>query len=133
MVKLSFRLVHNQDPKRIIQCVKDHVVRHTPPGLRAEFGSSAAAGGALSLSGSSKFVALAATVLEETFGKAPAYHWNGASIPVIPDLAKAAGNAEPILVGFGLEEDMIHAPDESFSIEQFEQGFLYVASYLQRL
>jgi acetylornithine deacetylase/succinyl-diaminopimelate desuccinylase-like protein len=133
MVKLSFRLVHNQDPKRIIECVKDHVLRHTPRGLRAEFGNSAAAGGALSLSGSSQFIARAATVLEETFGRKPAYHWNGASIPVIPDLARAAGNAEPILVGFGLEEDMIHAPNESFSIEQFEQGFLYVASYLQRL
>jgi acetylornithine deacetylase/succinyl-diaminopimelate desuccinylase-like protein len=55
--------------------------------------------------------------------------WEGASIPIVARLAEVAG-AEPLLVGFGLEEDNIHAPNESFSLEQFYRGFSYVVGFL---
>jgi acetylornithine deacetylase/succinyl-diaminopimelate desuccinylase-like protein len=58
--------------------------------------------------------------------------WEGASVPIIPALAKAAG-AEPLLIGFGLDEDLIHSPNESFSLKQFEDGYLYTASLLSVL
>jgi acetylornithine deacetylase/succinyl-diaminopimelate desuccinylase-like protein len=58
--------------------------------------------------------------------------WFGASIPIIAELAKVSG-AEPLLVGFGLEEDNIHAPNESFSLEQFRKGFLFSARILSSL
>jgi acetylornithine deacetylase/succinyl-diaminopimelate desuccinylase-like protein len=58
--------------------------------------------------------------------------WEGASVPIIPALAAAAG-AAPLLVGFGLEEDLIHSPNESFSLRQFQEGYLYAASFLSVL
>ena len=48
------------------------------------------------------------------------------------DLAATAG-ADPLLVGFGHERDRIHAPNESFSLDQFRRGFLYATHLLQRL
>ena len=58
--------------------------------------------------------------------------WEGASIPVVSDLARVSG-AEPLLVGFGSPQDRVHAPNESFSLEQFRRGFLYVALMLSAL
>jgi acetylornithine deacetylase/succinyl-diaminopimelate desuccinylase-like protein len=51
-------------------------------------------------------------------------------VPIIPALAEASG-AEPLLVGFGMEEDKIHSPDESFSLRQFEEGYRYVTAFLK--
>jgi acetylornithine deacetylase/succinyl-diaminopimelate desuccinylase-like protein len=58
--------------------------------------------------------------------------WEGASIPVLTSLARVSG-ADPVLAGFGREEDNVHAPNESFSIEQFRLGYLYVAAMLTAL
>jgi acetylornithine deacetylase/succinyl-diaminopimelate desuccinylase-like protein len=74
-------------------------------------------------------VQLARNVLTAMTGSDPVYHWEGASIPIIPALATASG-AAPLLVGFGHEDDHIHAPDESYSIAQFKRGFLYAANLL---
>ena len=51
---------------------------------------------------------------------------------LVAKLAKRAG-ADPLLIGFGEEGDMIHAPNESFSLKQFESGYRYVTSFLSRL
>jgi acetylornithine deacetylase/succinyl-diaminopimelate desuccinylase-like protein len=58
--------------------------------------------------------------------------WEGASVPIIPDLASVSG-AEPLLVGFGLEEDAIHSPNESFSLRQLEEGYRYTVSFFETL
>jgi acetylornithine deacetylase/succinyl-diaminopimelate desuccinylase-like protein len=47
-------------------------------------------------------------------------------------LAKIS-NARPVMVGYGLQEDNIHAPNESFSWEQLQNGFLFVTSYLRTI
>ena len=69
-------------------------------------------------------------VLAELGGCEPVYHWEGASIPIIPALAEAAG-AAPLLVGFGHEDDHVHAPNESYSVEQFRRGFEYAIHFLR--
>jgi acetylornithine deacetylase/succinyl-diaminopimelate desuccinylase-like protein len=61
-----------------------------------------------------------------------AFLWEGASVPILSYLPQIAGG-EAILVGFGSEEDNIHAPNESYSLEQFRQGFLYTGLFLSRL
>jgi acetylornithine deacetylase/succinyl-diaminopimelate desuccinylase-like protein len=53
-------------------------------------------------------------------------------VPILSYLPKIAGG-EAILVGFGSEADNIHAPNESYSLEQFRQGFLYTGLFLSRL
>ena len=84
------------------------------------------------LSSSAKYVIHAANSIKAAFDSEPLYMWEGASIPIIPRLAKASGG-EPILVGFGLDEDRIHAPNESFALTQLRDGFIFVASFLGSL
>ena len=58
--------------------------------------------------------------------------WDGASVPVVPLLARSA-RAEQILVGFSTEDDSIHAVNESFSLSQFKQGYMYAGLFLSDL
>ena len=88
------------------------------------------AGGCLSISPESVWIKRTATMLKEVFNTEPEYYWMGASIPILAELSKAT-NREAILVGFGLESNRIHAPNEHFELEQFENGFLYACSLFQ--
>ena len=132
LIKLSVRLVPGQDPDAVLAALEKHIEAHVPPGLRVAFPESGAAGPGFRLSLQSQAITLASETLEEISGAAPAYLWEGASIPIVVDLAATAG-ADPLLVGFGHERDRIHAPNESFSLDQFRRGFLYATHLLQRL
>jgi len=132
MVKLTARLVPGQDPAKCLAAIKRHLADNVPAGLELEIVESGIAGPAFATDINSPVVARSARVLKRLFGVEPAYVWEGASVPVIPRLVAASG-AQPLLVGFGQEEDNIHAVDESFSFAQFEKGFLYVASFLSDL
>jgi acetylornithine deacetylase/succinyl-diaminopimelate desuccinylase-like protein len=128
--KLSMRLVAGQEPKKILELVQNFIASKAPEGVRAEFTSREAGGAALKLSTDSPVLSLARRVSQESFGEELACLWEGASIPIIPKLAEVAG-AEPLLVGFGMDEDKIHSPNESFSLRQFEEGFKFVAALLR--
>lgn len=131
-VKISTRLVAGQDAKRILELVINHLKERAPKELTFEVTYSSVGGDALLLSSKSPVIQKAAPILQEIMGAKPIFLWEGASIPLVPALAEASG-AEPLLVGFGLEEDNIHAPNESFALEQFKRGFLYVSMFLSQL
>ncbi len=132
MAKLSMRLVAGQDPARILKAVAQHLEGMSSEAARIEVVDQAVGGAALRLPVNSRVAKLAEHAIEKGFGVKPAYIWNGASIPIIPALAQASG-AEPLLVGFGLDQDNIHSPNESFSLQQFEEGFSYVAQFMCEL
>jgi acetylornithine deacetylase/succinyl-diaminopimelate desuccinylase-like protein len=131
-IKLTTRLVPDQDPAHIVESLKRHVRRHVPAGMTAYFPEEGAAGPGFRIPMASPLVAHARRVLRQLSDQAPVLHWEGASIPVVVDLAQTAG-ALPLLVGFGQEADRIHAPNESFSLEQYRQGFCYAYSMLEAL
>ena len=89
-------------------------------------------GPALQLSTQSEVIKRVGEVLQQAFNKEPVYMWEGASIPIVTKLWQVS-KAEPVLVGFGLDEDQIHAPNESFSLKQFHMGYTYVTAFLQAL
>jgi acetylornithine deacetylase/succinyl-diaminopimelate desuccinylase-like protein len=127
--KLTSRLVSRQNPERCLQLILDHLKKHAPKGLEFKVVASHVGGPALALSSADPLVQRARTVLD-TLSPVPAqFTWEGGSIPIVAELAKLSG-ARPLLVGFGLEEDKIHAPNESFAISQFRLGFLYACSML---
>lgn len=130
--KISMRLVAGQDPERILESLRAYVASLAPDGVAVKIVDARASGGAFQSSSSSPIIAKAREAVQRAFGKEPAMLWEGASVPIIPALAKAAG-AEPLLIGFGLDEDLIHSPNESFSLKQFEDGYLYTASLLSVL
>jgi acetylornithine deacetylase/succinyl-diaminopimelate desuccinylase-like protein len=130
VAKLSCRLVAGQDPERCQKLIEKHIKDRVPDGIRLTFTCSEHGAGALSLRSSSPVIQKAKKVLDQILSKETVFMWEGASVPIIPALAEAS-NAEPLLVGFGMEEDCIHAPNESFGTEQFQKGFLYVGLMLQ--
>ena len=130
--KLTMRLVVGQDPQRTVDTVADYFLSCAPAGVRAEIINRSVAGPALQLSTDSEAVKKVTKSIKESFGCEPVFMWEGASIPIVTKLSQTAG-AEPLLVGFGLEEDQIHAPNESFSLEQFEMGYRYVTGFLSSL
>lgn len=128
-LKLSLRLVAGQNPARCLELVQNHLRQNCPQSLKLSFTDIEQGGQAVIVSSKSQVIQQAAAVLQQVCGTAPIYLWEGASIPIVTDLASISG-ATPLLVGFGLEEDNIHAPNESFAIEQFRLGFLYAGAFL---
>ena len=132
IAKLSARLVPDQDPAAILETLTGHLYHHVPKGMRLTISDQGVGGPGFRLSLESPLVQKAQTALEALDSGRVAYLWEGASIPIVTGLSAVSG-AEPLLVGFGHEEDRIHAPNESFSIEQFKSGYLYAALMLQSL
>ena len=132
MAKLSARLVPGQDSGRILELITAHLRRQLPAGLTLEITEQGIGGPAFRANLSSPPVQLARDVLGELSPLPTAFLWEGASVPILSYLPKIAGG-EAILVGFGSEADNIHAPNESYSLEQFQQGFLYTGLFLSRL
>ena len=132
IAKISSRLVADQTPPDAIEAISAHLRANAPEGLTLEITDEVHGGPPLRVNPETKPVRLAEQVLEKVTGQKPVFYYEGASIPIIADLGLAIG-ADPILVGFGCQEDRAHAPNESFSLEQFRQGFLYSCEFLAAL
>lgn len=132
IAKISSRIVDGQDPERCLELIEKHLKKNAPPGLKFSLLSPHVSGKALKLSADSELAKKAKGVLEQVTPGKTVFMWEGASIPIVARFAEVSG-AAPLLVGFGLDQDAIHAPNESFSIEQFRKGFLYSALILQEL
>ena len=132
MAKISSRLVAGQDPEGTLAKIKRYVRDSVPVGCRVEFTAEKVGGHAFRLSTTSPVVKIASEAIRRSFACEPVFLWEGASVPIIPDLATTSG-AEPILVGFGLEADAIHSPNESFSLRQLEEGYRYTVSFFETL
>ncbi|HSW86955.1 MAG TPA: M20/M25/M40 family metallo-hydrolase, partial [Rhabdochlamydiaceae bacterium] len=120
--KVSCRLVPGQDPKKIQKGISDFLKSHIAKGiaLKIEHHQDAPA---FRSSYDSEIAHTAAKAYEEVFQKPCRFVLGGGSIPIVVDLVKAS-EAEATVMGFGLPEDNIHAPNEHFGLDRFEMGFL---------
>jgi succinyl-diaminopimelate desuccinylase len=132
LIKLTARLVPGQSPGGVVEAVKAHMRAHLLAGMTLSIPDAGVGGPGFRIAIDSPVVDVARRVLSALSDQAPVLHWEGASIPVVVELARAAG-AVPLLVGFGREEDRIHAPNESFSLDQYRDGFCYVYAMLVAL
>lgn len=123
MAKVSCRLVPNQDPLKIIDKVKTYLEKQVPPGLQFQIEVHPGMGRPFRTHPHSQLASILMQAYSEVFNKACTRILIGGSIPVSVDLAEVS-EAEMILIGVGLPDDQIHAPDEHFGIDRFEKGFL---------
>ena len=130
--KITARLAASQDPERCLKCLMDHFGRQAIDGIQIRLSEAGVGGRGYRGHPASPLLEITSTVLEAVTGKPPVMRWEGASIPIFPLLAETSG-AEPVMTGFGLEEDNIHAPNESFSLEQFRNGFIYAGLLMTAL
>lgn len=130
--KISCRLVPNQEPKAIGKLVADFLKKKAPPGVSVDVHLHSGGGKAVRVSSSSKVVQAFAAAYSDVFGKPCEFIFEGGSIPVIPELS-AASQSEAVLLGLGMSDDQIHAPNEHFGLDRLEKGFLIMAKAIEIL
>ena len=132
MAKITSRLVGGQDPERCMQLLMDHLSAHAPKDLTLSFPHAHVHGPALLLSSEQPMIERAQKVLKGLFEETPVLLWQGGSIPIVASLLQAI-QGEALIIGFGLDEDNIHSPNESFSEQSFKDGFRYACGLLAEL
>ncbi|MBA2369145.1 MAG: dipeptidase [Candidatus Protochlamydia sp.] len=130
--KISCRLVPRQVPEQIGELIKKHLKEIAPQGVQVNVNVHPGQGRAVRVNLNSKIVKCVSIALQDVFGVPCEYIFTGASIPIIPELAAAAGG-EVILMGLGLATDQIHAPNEHFGVDRLEKGMLVIMRTLDLL
>ena len=118
--KFSFRLVPNQDPKKVGANLKKMLEEICPPGIKMELLDMHGAPGFV-LPLESPFMSAAANAIEKGFGKKPVFIRSGGSIPVVNAFTNMLG-IDTLLLGWGQDDDNPHSPNEKFSLEDFHKG-----------
>ncbi len=118
--KVSFRLVHKQDPDRIRAAFRTFVEQRLPADCSASFHAHGGSP-AIQLAYDSPLITRARTALTEEWGKAALPIAMGGSIPIVGDFQKLLG-MDSLLVGFGLDDDRIHSPNEKYELASFHRG-----------
>ena len=129
--KLSCRLVPGQDPAQIQQQVEDHLCKHLPKGVSIEV-YKGHSGKAYHNDPHSKFGKAAQAALTTAFGREPVLIREGGSIPIIQDMKEILG-ADSLMLGLALPDCQIHAPNENYSVENFERGIEMSCELLKEL
>jgi len=130
--KISCRLVPKQDPQKIGQLVTQFLKSNTPEGVEAEVYIHPGSGKAMHTRPDSKAVKAFSEAYEEVFQAPCEFIYSGASIPIVTELSAASGS-EVVLLGMGLPDDLIHAPNEHFGVDRIEKGFLVISRAIQIL
>ena len=118
--KLSCRLVANQDPEKIGQQVKDFIYDITPPTVRSVVRIIDTSSAAF-VDIETPAMQAAISAYEKGWGTRPVFMREGGSIPVVVDFQTEL-NIPVILMGFGLNNDGAHGPNEHLSVEMFNKG-----------
>ncbi|HTI80923.1 MAG TPA: M20/M25/M40 family metallo-hydrolase, partial [Acetobacteraceae bacterium] len=118
--KVSFRLVPNQDPNEVFEQFKRFVNDRLPPGAQVEFENFSRSPG-IEVNLDSPWVRAAQAILSEEYGKPAILMGCGGSIPVVTSLHSVLG-LDTLLMGFGLDDDQVHSPNEKFEQRCFHHG-----------
>ena len=118
--KISMRLVPNQDSKKIDALFIDHIRKIAPEGTTVEVKSLHGGQGYVTPIDFSAYRA-ASKAIEHSFGKKPIPVRSGGSIPIVSDFEEVLG-IKSILMGFGLDSDAIHSPNENYPLFNFYKG-----------
>ncbi|HTG58710.1 MAG TPA: M20/M25/M40 family metallo-hydrolase, partial [Terriglobia bacterium] len=129
--KISMRLVPEMDPKRVIRQYTAHLKKLTPAGIVTTIRVLSSAPASV-VSTENKFVSAAAQAMEQVFKKKTVYIRSGGSIPIAGLLHDMLG-IPVVLMGFGLPDDNLHAPNEKFHLPNFYRGIETVGRYLELL
>ena len=118
--KISMRLVPNQSSEKITDLFETHFNKIAPKSVKVKVTPHHGGEGVVIPTDFPGFLA-AKKAMEETFGKTPIPVRSGGSIPIVPMFEEVLG-LKTILLGFGLDSDVIHSPNEHFGLFNFYKG-----------
>ncbi len=130
-VKISMRLVPNQDPQKIASLFESYIKKISPNTVKVKV--SYLHGGKPAVTDiNNPAINAAAESLKKSFETEPVYFKEGGSIPIVNSFKEKLG-ADSVLLGFGLPDDNIHSPNEKFDIDNFYKGITTIVLYYQEL
>lgn len=125
--KISMRLVPNQTSAEISEMFRRHFLSIAPPYVKVEVTPYESGDGFLIPITSDAYKA-ASRAMAQVYGIEPVPSRGGGSIPILAEFQKVLG-VDPLLMGFGLERDTIHSPNESFLLRQLFAGMESIALF----
>ena len=129
--KISFRLVPGMKPEATFAKYKAFVEEITPRGVTTEV-RLIHAGEPIVVSTDNAFVHAATEAMGAVFGKETVFVRGGGSIPIVGDFVRELG-IPTVLMGFGLPDDNLHAPNEKFHLANFHRGIESIVGFLERV
>ena len=130
-VKLSSRLVGNQDPEKIFGLLKDFIKSIAPPTVKVKV-SLVTKGDPALIPFDLPEMQAASRAYKEGWGYEPVFTRGGGSIPIVAEIYKLM-QIPVIMMGYGLDTDGLHSPNEHYSIEMFQRGIETAIVYLEEL
>jgi acetylornithine deacetylase/succinyl-diaminopimelate desuccinylase-like protein len=127
--KVSFRLVPDQDPQKVIDSFREFVADNSPAGIKTEV-RVLSWSPAVVVNPDHPAIDTAAKAFSEILGKPTVFIRSGGSIPIVGDFARHLG-IPTILMGFGLPDDGLHSPNEKYKISNYYTGIMTVAHFLE--
>ncbi|RUT48540.1 dipeptidase [Paenibacillus anaericanus] len=129
--KITCRLVGQQDPQATLDKVERHLHANIQSGAKITVvkGESARA---FTIDPSDPMLQKAADAYERIYGTRALFTQDGGSIPIVETLSRVL-SAPAVMMGFGLPDENLHAPNEHFNLENFDKGMLTIVEYLKSL
>jgi acetylornithine deacetylase/succinyl-diaminopimelate desuccinylase-like protein len=120
MAKVSFRLVGDQNPKKIQDAFRKFVRARLPKDAKVEFSNFGLAP-AIQLPFDNPALVKARAALKTEWGRTAVTVGEGGSIPIVGDFKRVLG-MDTIMVGFALDDDRVHSPNEKYDVTSFHKG-----------
>ena len=131
-VKITCRLVPGQKPKAVIDAIRTFVEARLPSDCKVAYIGTRDGSEAVLVDESLPFLAKAASALEDEWGKPAPLLPLGGSIPIVLSFKRDLG-MDALMVGFGLDDDRIHSPNEKYNLSSFRKGARSWARILAKL
>lgn len=129
--KITCRLVGQQDPQATLDRIIAHLHANAQPGvtLKVKPGEKARA---FDMDPNIPLLQTAADAYEAVYGTRALFTKDGGSIPIVETFSRLL-SAPVIMMGFGLPDENLHAPNEHFNLENFDKGLLTIVEFLKRV
>ena len=129
LAKVSLRLVPDMTPAETFALYKTYVESIVPKGCTLEV-RLIHSGDPIVVSTDNRFVAAATEAMKTVFGKETVFVRGGGSIPIVGDFVRELG-IPTVMMGFGLPDDNLHAPNEKFHLANFHRGIESIVRWLE--
>lgn len=129
--KVSMRIVPDMNPEECFKKYSDYVNSLVPKGIKLNIKLHSMGEGTI-IPTDNPFIKAATEAMKEVFGKDTVYIRSGGSIPVVADFKKHL-KIPSVMMGFGLPDDNLHAPNEKFHIPNFYRGIESIIRFMEKI
>lgn len=132
MAKITCRLVANQNPTRIYELIRDYIASIAPPTVTVEVKKLKGSGDPALIDIDTPAMQAAIAAYEKGWGARPLFMREGGSIPIVADFQREL-KVPVVMMGFGLNTDGAHGPNEHFVIEMFHKGIDTIIYFMHEI